>query len=104
MSTEPALIDAAVRAGWILASDDALVAQCEVDRYRASGPGGQHRNKTESAVRVRHRASGLSAIAEESRAQGENKARAIRRLREHLAIELRAPARLPISLYAGWPM
>jgi hypothetical protein len=90
MSTE--LVDPTVRAAWILASDDALAAQCEIDRYRASGPGGQHRNKTESAVRVRHRASGLSAIAEESRAQGENKARALRRLREHLALELRAPA------------
>ena len=91
MSTE-ALVDAAIRAGWILASDDALAAQCEVDRYRASGPGGQHRNKTESAVRVRHAASGLSAIAEESRAQHENKVRALKRLREHVAIDLRAAA------------
>ena len=96
MSTEP-LTDAAVRAAWILASDDALAAQCEIDRYRASGPGGQHRNKTESAVRVRHKMSGLAAIAEESRAQGENKARALRRLREHLAIELRAAAPATIS-------
>ena len=95
MSTER--VDAAIRAAWILATDDALVAQCEVDRYRASGPGGQHRNKTESAVRVRHKPSGLAAIAEESRAQGENKARAIRRLREHLAIELRAPSSAAIS-------
>jgi hypothetical protein len=84
--------DARTREAWILASDDALAAQCEIDRYRASGPGGQHRNKTESAVRVRHRASGLAAIAEESRAQGENKTRALRRLREHLATDLRAPA------------
>ncbi|HTJ45026.1 MAG TPA: peptide chain release factor-like protein [Kofleriaceae bacterium] len=95
MSTEPALVDAAVRAGWILATDDALAAQCEIDRYRASGPGGQHRNKTESAVRVRHKASGLSAIAEESRAQHENKARALKRLREHVAIDLRALVAAP---------
>jgi hypothetical protein len=96
MSTEP-LTDAAARAAWVLATDDALAAQCEIDRYRASGPGGQHRNKTESAIRVRHKPSGLAAIAEESRAQGENKARALRRLREHLAIDLRAAAPAAIS-------
>jgi hypothetical protein len=96
MSTEP-LIDAAARTAWVLASDDALAGQCDIDRYRASGPGGQHRNKTESAVRVRHRPTGLAAIAEESRAQGENKARALRRLREHLALDLRAAAPPAIS-------
>ena len=42
-----------VRDAAIAASDDELLRQCEVDRYRASGPGGQHRNKTESAVRTR---------------------------------------------------
>ena len=79
------------RARWIALSDDALLAQCEFDRYRASGPGGQHRNKTESAVRVRHKPSGVAAISEESRSQGENRTRALGRLREKLAIELREP-------------
>ncbi len=88
----PVFVDAALRAAWILATDDALMAQCEFDRYRASGPGGQHRNKTESAVRLRHRPSGVAAIAEEGRHQGENRTRALRRLREHLAIALRAEA------------
>ena len=87
-----ALVAAPVRDGWILAPDAALLAGCAVDRYRASGPGGQHRNKTESAVRLRHRASGVAAIAEDSRSQGENKARALRRLREHLALGVRSPA------------
>jgi hypothetical protein len=77
----------------ILAPDAALLAGCEVDRYRASGPGGQHRNKTESAIRLRH-ASGVTAIAEDSRSQAENKALALRRLREHLAWELRVPIAL----------
>ena len=69
--------------------DRGLLGQCAVDVYRASGPGGQKRNKTESAVRLRHRPSGLTAKAEESRSQHENKARALRRLRRTIALELR---------------
>ena len=83
-----------MRAGYLLASDDALIAQCEVDRYRASGPGGQHRNKTESAVRLRHRATGVSAIGEDSRSQLENKTHAVRRLRAAIALEVREPVAL----------
>ena len=56
-------------------SDDELLATCEVDRFRASGPGGQKRNKTDSAVRLRHRPTGLEAMAFESRSQHENRAR-----------------------------
>lgn len=74
--------------------DGALEAQCEVDRYRASGPGGQHRNKTESAIRLRHRATGVIAHADERRSQAENRTRAVQRLREHLAFELREPVAL----------
>jgi hypothetical protein len=82
------------RADYLLVGDDALIAQCEVDRYRASGPGGQHRNKTESAVRLRHKLSGVSAIGEDSRSQAENKVHAVRRLRSAIALELREPVRL----------
>jgi hypothetical protein len=70
-------------------SDQVLLSQCDVDTYRASGPGGQKRNKTDSGVRLRHRPSGLMVIAEESRSQPENKARALRRLRKALALRLR---------------
>jgi hypothetical protein len=79
------------RADYLLASDDALIAQCAVDRYRASGPGGQHRNKTESAVRLRHRLSGVTAIGEDARSQAENKLHAVRRLRAAIALEVREP-------------
>jgi hypothetical protein len=79
------------RAAWTALSDDQLLAQCEVDTYRASGPGGQKRNKTSSAVRLRHPPSGLLVIAEESRSQHENKAKALRRLRRALFLELREP-------------
>lgn len=68
-----------------------LLAQCEVDTYRASGPGGQKRNKTSSAVRLRHVPTGLIVIAEESRSQHENKAKALKRLRRTLFLELRDP-------------
>ena len=83
-----------MRAHYLLASDDALIAQCEVDRYRASGPGGQHRNKTESAVRLRHKLSGVQAIGEDSRSQSENKLHAVRRLRSAIALEVREPVAL----------
>jgi hypothetical protein len=68
-----------------------LLAQCAVDTYRASGPGGQKRNKTSSAVRLRHLPTGLIVIAEESRSQHENKSRALKRLWQALFLELRDP-------------
>jgi hypothetical protein len=78
-----------MRATWTSLTDEQLLAQCAVDTYRASGPGGQKRNKTSSAVRIRHGPSGLLVIAEESRSQHENRARALRRLREALYLKLR---------------
>src|SRR5258705_9292229 len=79
------------RGTWTALSDEQLLAQCEVDTYRASGPGGQKRNKTSSAVRLRHPPSGLLVIAEESRSQHENKAKALRRLKQALVLKLREP-------------
>lgn len=76
---------------WILQQDVRLLAECCVDTYRASGPGGQKRNKTSSAVRLRHNPSGIMAIGEESRSQHENKARALRRLRLTIALQVRLP-------------
>jgi hypothetical protein len=75
--------------GWTALTDAQLLAQCGVDTYRASGPGGQKRNKTSSAVRLRHPPSGLLVIAEESRSQHENKAKALRRLRQAFFLRLR---------------
>src|SRR5256885_7886786 len=78
-----------MRATWANLTDTQLLAQCEVDTYRASGPGGQKRNKTSSAVRLRHPPTGLIVIAEESRSQHENRARALRRMRQALFLEVR---------------
>lgn len=79
------------RSVWTELSDEQLKAQCAIDLYRASGPGGQKRNKTSSAVRLRHLPSGLTVIAEESRSQHENRARALRRLRRAFFLEVREP-------------
>ncbi|MSR32735.1 MAG: peptide chain release factor-like protein [Gemmataceae bacterium] len=78
-----------MRSNWATLPDNSLLDQCEVDTYRASGPGGQKRNKTSSAVRLRHLPSGLMVIAEESRSQHENKARALRRLRKAFYLKIR---------------
>src|SRR5262249_47009572 len=78
-----------MRATWTNLSDAQLLEQCAVDTYRASGPGGQKRNKTSSAVRLRHPASGLIVIAEESRSQHENRARALKRMRQALFLRVR---------------
>jgi hypothetical protein len=77
------------RANWANLTDAQLLTQCEVDTYRASGPGGQKRNKTSSAVRLRHLPSSLIVIAEESRSQHENRLRALRRLRQALYLKIR---------------
>lgn len=70
---------------------EALLQQCEVTRTRRSGPGGQHRNKVETAVVLRHLPSGLRAEANERRSQAENLAAAVFRLRVNLALDLRTP-------------
>lgn len=69
-----------------------LLAECEVVRQRRSGPGGQHRNKVETAIRIRHLPTGIEAMASESRRQEVNRQRAIQRLRVLLAVRHRRTA------------
>ncbi len=68
-----------------------LAEQCRWEAFRGSGPGGQKRNKTSSAVRVTHVPSGICVVASESRSQAQNKAAALQRLRRRLVFELRDP-------------
>ncbi|MFN8587668.1 MAG: peptide chain release factor-like protein [Candidatus Eisenbacteria bacterium] len=68
-----------------------LLAECEVEAYRSSGPGGQKKNKTESSVRVRHLPTGLVRIATESRSQARNREAALERVWEALEARRRKP-------------
>ena len=76
--------------------DDArLLAECEIHTHRVGGPGGQHRNKTETAIRLVHRPTGIVVTAGETRSQHENRAAALCRLREAIAVDFRMPAATP---------
>jgi hypothetical protein len=80
MDAHPAAVDPEV-----------LAPQCEFRATRRSGPGGQNRNKVETAVILTHRPTGCSAQASEWRSQGENRRVALERLRIELALSIRRP-------------
>ncbi len=82
MSISPTRRQAALEA--LALDDEALLKACEVEYFIASGPGGQHRNKTESGVRLTHPPTELSVSATERRSQIQNKGVALERLREGL--------------------
>ena len=63
---------------------DSLKKQVIVETYRSSGPGGQRKNKTETAVRLRHLPSGITVTATEQRSQSQNLKIAFERLGERL--------------------
>jgi hypothetical protein len=78
---------------------DRLRAECEIRFTRRSGPGGQHRNKVETAVILKHRLTGVRAEANERRSQSENLRVALRRLRTGLALQVRCPWHGPSRLW-----
>jgi len=75
----------------LAADDETILAACRVDLFKGSGPGGQHRNKVTTGVRLTHLATGVTAEATESRSQHENRRMAMRRLRMNLACRVRTP-------------
>jgi hypothetical protein len=81
--------------GWqaYLLLDDAIFDRdCQITHTKGSGPGGQKRNKTSSAVRITHLPTGLDVRAEESRSQKSNRKHAIHRLKLAIAMHCREPA------------
>ena len=66
-----------------------LLSDCQFERTRRGGPGGQHRNKVESAIVVTHQPTGVVGQASERRSQHANRTVAIERLRVNLALEVR---------------
>jgi peptide chain release factor 2 len=83
-------------------SDEDLLRQCDVETFRSSGPGGQHVNKTESAVRLRHLPSGVVVSSQQERSQHRNKEICLRKLREKIEQlnyrpAKRVPTRVPRS-------
>tara|TARA_R110002072_G_scaffold303140_1_gene495555 strand:- start:26361 stop:26885 length:525 start_codon:yes stop_codon:yes gene_type:complete len=81
---------------------DILHARCQETRTRRSGPGGQHRNKVETAVVLLEPQTGISAEASERRSQSDNRRMAIFRLRLNLALGFRLnplPADAPSEVW-----
>ena len=77
-------------------SDEDLLRECEVETFRSSGPGGQHVNKTESAVRLTHTPSGVVVTSRQERSQHRNKALCLQRLRKKVAqLNYRPAKRVP---------
>ena len=70
-------------------TEQQLLAECRCDTMRGTGPGGQKRNKTESAVRVTHVATGLFAFDDVERSQHINRHHALQKLRLEFAFHLR---------------
>lgn len=74
---------------WLSVENLELLAQCEQDFFIATGNGGQHRNKTQSAVRLVHKPSGVTVSATNSRQREVNRSEALDKLRLAIALGCR---------------
>ena len=72
-------------------SADELARDCEMSAFRASGPGGQGVNTTDSAVRMRHVPTGIVVVSREQRSQLQNRERCIEKIREICARRAKPP-------------
>lgn len=77
-------------------SDEKLLELCDVETFRSGGAGGQHVNKTDSAVRLFYRPNQIAVTCQEERSQYYNKLRCIKKLREKVdQLNYRPPKRIP---------
>jgi len=76
--------------GYSSADLERLQREVIVEAYRAPGPGGQRKNRKETAVRLKHIPTGVTVVASERRSQAMNREVAFRRLQQKLA-ELHRP-------------
>ena len=81
---------AAERNAMLVAEDDILLRDCDFIMQKGTGNGGQKINKTSSAVRLRHRPTGIAVSANEERSQSRNRHIALRKLRYEIALRVRA--------------
>jgi len=80
-------------------SDNDLLSECDVETFRSSGPGGQNVNKRETAVRLRHRPTGIVVSCQDERSQLRNKQIALTQLRRKLEnLSRPTPPRIPTSV------
>ena len=77
----------------LMMDDETLGKECVFESFKGSGNGGQKRNKTSSAVRVRHSASGLTAEDVAERSWFRNRSNALRKLRLKISLQYRNPPR-----------
>jgi protein subunit release factor B len=77
-------------------SDEELLRECEAETFRSGGPGGQHQNKVETGVRLRHLPSGIVVTCREGRSQHRNKMNCLRKIRDEAArLNYRPAKRVP---------
>jgi ribosome-associated protein len=75
---------------------ETLAGEVEIHPFRGSGPGGQHRNKVESAIRLLHKPSGITVVASDHKLQGKNRELAFERLQRKL-VDLNKPRKRRVA-------
>lgn len=86
---------------WLNLEDQALLLHCQLKTYQGSGPGGQHRNKTNSGVSLQLKNTDLEVHCCEDRSMHVNRVLALRRLRLRIALE--CPREIPQDIPFAFP-